>query len=173
MYSAIKVKGKKLYEYARKGIDIKIKPREIEIYNIELLNINNIEEEISFIVSCSKGTYIRTLCEDIAVKLETVGYMTELERQKVGEFCLDQAITLKDLEEKDIKNIEEKVITIEDLFKKSESIELEKEYFNLFLNGGRIVQKGKKNGAYRIYTNNEFIGIGTINKERLKRDIII
>ena len=73
MYSAIKVNGKKLYEYARKGQTIEIKPREIEIYAIELLNINN--NEITFRVHCSKGTYIRTLCEDIAEKLETVGYM--------------------------------------------------------------------------------------------------
>ena len=90
MYSAIKVNGKKLYEYARKGQTIEIKPREIEIYGIELLNINN--NEITFRVHCSKGTYIRTLCENIAEELETVGYMKELKRIEVGEFNIKNAI---------------------------------------------------------------------------------
>jgi len=70
MYSAIKVEGKKLYEYARQGVTIENKPRDIEIYNIELKNI--CDNEITFEVSCSKGTYIRVLCEDIARELGTV-----------------------------------------------------------------------------------------------------
>lgn len=72
IYSAIKVKGKKLYEYARSGERIEIEPRKIEIYNIKLLGIDKKEKIIKFEVSCSKGTYIRSLCEDIAVKLNTV-----------------------------------------------------------------------------------------------------
>lgn len=72
MYSAIKVNGKKLYEYARKGKTVEIKPREIEIYSINLNKIDNENKEIVFEVSCSKGTYIRSLCEDIAKALNTV-----------------------------------------------------------------------------------------------------
>ena len=71
MYSAIKVKGKKLYEYARKGIQVEIKPRQIEIYNISLEKIEN--NEITIRVKCSKGTYIRSLCSDIAEKLRHSG----------------------------------------------------------------------------------------------------
>lgn len=71
MYSAIKVNGKKLYEYAREGKKIEVKPREIEIYDICLEEYNN-NDEISFKVNCSKGTYIRTLCESIAEKLGTI-----------------------------------------------------------------------------------------------------
>ena len=71
MYSAIKVNGKKLYEYARKGEQVEIKPRQIEIYSIELLNIKKEQRQIEFQVYCSKGTYIRSLCEDIAEKLGT------------------------------------------------------------------------------------------------------
>ena len=71
MYSAIKVNGKKLYEYARKGEQVQIEPRQIEIYKIELLDINKEQKQIKFQVHCSKGTYIRSLCEDIAEKLET------------------------------------------------------------------------------------------------------
>lgn len=83
MYSAIKVNGKKLYEYARKGESIEIKPRQIEIYDLQLNYINEEENAIGITVSVSKGTYIRTLCEDIANALNTVGYMNKLNRIKV------------------------------------------------------------------------------------------
>lgn len=72
MYSAIKVNGKKLYEYARRGEMLEIKPRKIKIYSINLNKIDEKNKEIIFDVSCSKGTYIRSLCEDIAKELETV-----------------------------------------------------------------------------------------------------
>ena len=71
MYSAIKVNGKKLYEYARNGLEIKVEPRQIEIFKLNLINIDNKSKTICINVSCSKGTYIRTLCEDIAEKLGT------------------------------------------------------------------------------------------------------
>lgn len=72
VYSAIKVKGKKLYEYARQGKTVEVKPREIEIYKVNLIKINEEQKQIEFQVHCSKGTYIRSLCEDIAKKLGTV-----------------------------------------------------------------------------------------------------
>lgn len=81
MYSAIKVNGKKLYEYARNGEKIEVTTRNIEIYNISFLQY--IDNKIKFKVSCSKGTYIRSLCEDIAQKLNTVGTMENLERTQV------------------------------------------------------------------------------------------
>lgn len=167
MYSAIKVNGKKLYEYARKGQIIEIKPREIEIYGIELLNINN--NEITFRVHCSKGTYIRTLCENIAEKLETVGYMKDLKRIEVGEFNIKNAITLKELENKKGKA----VISIEDFFKDKNTITLNIKKLNLFLNGVNLKVE-QVDGVYRIYNEkNEFIGTGTIKNNILKRDIIV
>ena len=167
MYSAIKVNGKKLYEYARKGQKIEIKPREIEIYGIELLNINN--NEISFKVHCSKGTYIRTLCENIAEKLETVGYMKELKRIEVGEFNIKNAITLKELESKKEKYI----ISIEEFLKDKQLINLNSKKVKLFLNGVNLEFK-LEDGIYRIYNEkNEFIGTGTIKSNVLKRDIIV
>lgn len=74
IYSAIKVKGKKLYEYARQGKTVEIQPREIEIYEIKLLKMNEKDKQIEFQVHCSKGTYMRSLCEDIAKKLGTIRY---------------------------------------------------------------------------------------------------
>ena len=98
MYSAIKVNGKKLYEYARKGLTVDIAPRKINIYNTELLNIDKEEKEIKFRVSCSKGTYIRTLCETIAEKLGTIGTMCSLNREKVGDFEIKNSVKLSELE---------------------------------------------------------------------------
>ena len=95
MYSAIKINGKKLYEYAREGKNKDIKPREIEIYNINLINYKNYE--IKYQVECSKGTYIRTLSEDIAKAIGTVGYMKDLVRIKVDEFKIEDAIQIEKL----------------------------------------------------------------------------
>ena len=166
-YSAIKVNGRKLYEYARKGQEVEIKPREVEIYNIEITNIQKEKKQIEFKVSCSKGTYIRTLCEDIAEKMRTVGYMKELKRTKVGDFNIEQAITLGQLQEKE--NI--KIITIEEMFKDKEEIILEDSKIILLLNGVKMNMK-KPNGIYRIYNKqNKFIGLGIVQNKILKIDI--
>ena len=166
-YSAIKVNGRKLYEYARKGQEVEIKPREVEIYNIEITNIQKEKKQIEFKVSCSKGTYIRTLCEDIAEKMRTVGYMKELKRTKVGNFNIEQAITLGQLQEKE--NI--KIITIEEMFKDKEEIILEDSKITLLLNGVKMNMK-KPNGIYRIYNKqNKFIGLGIVQNKILKIDI--
>ncbi len=166
MYSAIKVKGKKLYEYARKGETVKIEPRKIEIYNMDLINVNEKDKQIEFRVSCSKGTYIRTLCEEVAEKLGTVGYMKELKRTKVGEFKIEDAITIEQLEQK------QTCITIEEFFKQNEIINLDEKRLQLFLNGVQLTWP-LSDGIYKIYNNKDFIGIGTIKNNLLKRDIIL
>lgn len=169
MYSAIKVNGKKLYEYARKGQKVEIKPRKITIYAIQLLKIETEMQEIQFEVSCSKGTYIRSLCEDIAKKLGTIGYMKELQRIRVGNFSMEQSIRIEDLTEEMIK---EHIITIEKLFKDLESIELNEKKLQLFLNGVKL-NFSLQDGIYRICSHQQFIGIGIVKDKFLKRDIII
>lgn len=171
MYSAIKVKGKKLYEYARKGQEVKIEPRKIEVYNIKLLNIDSIKKEIEFIVNCSKGTYIRSLCKDIALKLDTVGFMSQLNRVQVGEFNISESLTLQELEE-GLPNMKTHLITIEELFKNNENINLEDKKIKHFENGVQLTRQ-EPDGIYKIYNNNNFIGIGIIKNNLLKRDIII
>ena len=91
MYSALKVNGKKLYELAREGKTIEREPRKINITDIELLKIDEYNNEIKFRVCCSKGTYIRVLCEDIAKKLGGIGYMKELIRTRVGKYKVEDA----------------------------------------------------------------------------------
>ena len=169
IYSAIKVKGKKLYEYARKGQEVEIEPRKITIYNIKLLKIDKEHRELQFEVSCSKGTYIRSLCEDIAKKMGTIGYMKELQRTKVGAFSIEQATLIENLNE---QTIEEYVITIEDLFKDLEMIKLNEKKLQLFLNGVKL-SFDLKDGIYKIYHNQQFIGIGIVKDHLLKRDIVI
>ena len=168
MYSAIKVNGKKLYEYARCGKNIEVQPRTIEIYNIELIGINTKEKQIKFIVSCSKGTYIRTLCEKIAENLGTIGYMKELKRIKVGKFSIEQAISTEQFEKEPEKNI----ITIEKFFEDKKSIEISSKKLELFLNGVQLTYN-LEDGIYKIYENQKFIGTGTIKEKLLKRDIIL
>lgn len=171
MYSAIKVNGKKLYEYARKGQNVEVQPRKIEIYNIELIKIEKVKKQIEFRVSCSKGTYIRSLCNDIACKLDTVGFMCELQRLQVGRFEISDSITLEELENKK-EDIDSKIITIEELFKNHEKIDLDDKKLKLFLNGVQLSRK-EQDGIYKIYSNNKFIGIGCLKQKLLKRDIII
>ena len=170
MYSAIKVKGKKLYEYARKGEEVEIPKREIEIYSIKLVGINREKKEIEFKVSCSKGTYIRSLCIDIAKKLGTIGYMSELKRLKVGNFRIEDTIIINENVRKE--DIEEKLITIEELFKNKEKIDLNSKKLILFLNGVKL-NENKEDEVYRIYSLGKFIGLGIIKDKLLKRDIVL
>lgn len=175
IYSAIKVDGKKLYEYARQGIDVKIEPREIEIYKLELLNINFEEKEIEISVSCSKGTYIRVLCEDIAKKLDTVGHMSYLNRIVVNKFTIKNAIDFETLEKNKNNEIflENNIFKMEEIFKDFPKLNLNSRKLELFLNGVMLTVK-KLDGIYNIYDeNNKYIGTGIIKKELLKRDIIL
>lgn len=107
IYSAIKVNGKKLYEYARNGEEVDIKERDIEIMMIKMISFSN--NEIVFDVKCSKGTYIRSLCVDIARKLGYPGHMSHLERRQAGRFSIDDCIALEQLEKGDytLHSIEE------------------------------------------------------------------
>ena len=171
MYSAIKVNGKKLYEYARKGQEVKIKPRIIEIYDCKLVDYNKQEAEIVFEISCSKGTYIRTVCENVSKKLNTIGYMKELKRIQVGEFSIKNSYMLNEIKE-NTESIEKFLISIEDLFKNAENIQLTDKELQLFLNGVKLKIQ-KDDGIFKIYNNNVFIGTGIVEKSRLKRDVII
>ena len=167
MYSAIKKNGKKLYEYARAGEKVDIEPRKIEIYKIDLNKYD--KNIISFVVSCSKGTYIRSLCEDIAEKLNTVGYMKNLKRLQVGKFNIKDAVYIDDI---DLKNVNDYLITLEEILREIPCINLDEKKLKLFLNGVQLTDNNI-DGLYKIYVANKFIGTGTIKKGLLKRDIIL
>ena len=159
-YSAVKVNGKKLYEYARNNIEVELPKREIEIFDIELLG--DIEEvdgfyEFSFRVKVSKGTYIRSLIRDIGVRLNTYACMTELIRTKQGDFHINNSYTLNDIENnnykllniKDVLNIE-RVVVSDNLLKKIENGAIVNKFFDsdiaLILNND-----GEEIGIYKVY----------------------
>ena len=175
IYSAIKVKGKTLYEYARTGQNDEIKAREIEIYDIKLININKENKEIIFKVKCSKGTYIRTLCENIAEKLESIGYMKELKRVQVGEFSIENSIKIEELENNfnNQEFMEKYFIKLENYFSNFQKLKLDDKDLKKFLNGVQI-SFNLDDGIYNIYDmQNKFIGLAILKNRRLKRDIIL
>ena len=166
IYSAIKVDGKKLYEYARENKVIEIPKREIEIYQIKLIKFDKPKNTITFEVDCSKGTYIRTLCEDIAIKLGTVGYMESLLRTRVDKFLLDESYTLEDIEKGNFK-----LIGMKEIFKEYSNIQLNSRKLELFLNGVNLSFE-LEDGLYNIYNGENYIGLGTVKNKLLKRDVI-
>ena len=176
MYSAIKVNGKKLYEYARSGKKVEIEPREIEIFDIDLISISKDMKEIVYKVWCSKGTYIRSLCEDIAERLGTVGFMSGLNRTRVGDFRIEQAVKISDVAGDDgVVNrdiIKSKFISIEEFFKDYKSLNFNDLKIFKFLNGV-MINVNLEDGIYKIYNKDIFIGIGIVKNNRIKRDIII
>ena len=179
MYSAIKLNGKKLYEYARKNIQVDVKPREIEVYDISRTSVDRAKFQIQFTVKCSKGTYIRSLCEDIAKKMGTIGYMKELNRTKVGIFDIENSITIEELEEnKDNETyLKKHIFSIEDLFIElygdENKVMLSERKIELFLNGVKLTQ-ALTDGLYRVYDEKgTFIGIGSVKHRLLKREIVV
>ena len=175
MYSAIKVNGKKLYEYARSGKKVEIEPREIEIFDIDLISISKETQEITYRVWCSKGTYIRSLCEDIAESLGTVGFMKKLNRTRVGEFRIEQAVRISEIVNDgviDTKIIEKNFISIEKFFEEKNSVNLNDYSLFRFLNGVKV-DVSLDDGIYKVYNKNVFIGIGIVKNGKMKRDIVV
>lgn len=181
IYSAIKVNGKKLYEYARSGKTVDIPEREIEIYDLKCLNFDVVNKLLVFEIYCLKGTYVRTVCEKIAELLNTVGYMKELERIMVGDFNIEKSITIEELKD-NFQNqnfLDENIISIEKFFGNNPMIILDEKKLKLFLNGVKLDFSYNKslncNSEFvRIYNeNNKFIGIGIYENGKLRRKIVL
>lgn len=169
MYSALKVNGQKLCDLARKGITVERKARPVTIHHIEITNINL--PEVEMIVACSKGTYIRTLCDDIGKKLGCYGCMKSLLRTKVDKFVLEKAYKLSELQEYAQLPQDEWCFldSVDSVFEKYVSVEAKAEAAKLVVNGNRIpsnmlsdFSEEKQQEFVRLYDNNKnFIGIYT------------
>lgn len=161
MYSAIKVKGKKLYELAREGIVIERTKRKITIFSIDIIKISL--PFITFDVKCSKGTYVRSLCHDLGAALGTGGTMWNLERRETGIFTLENSVHLDEVTK---ANILEYAISIEDALSNYDKLSFSSKYDKLLLNGVKInnqflLQNIQPEKLYRVYLdNNKFIGLG-------------
>lgn len=138
MYSALKVNGKKLYELARAGREIERQPRPVIIHEIEILAVKL--PVVTMRVACSKGTYIRTLCEDIGDRLGCGGAMASLERIRVGEFKLEDALTLKQLETlRDQGQLADRIKAVDSCFLSCPVLHVSEAYRKLIDNGNAFL----------------------------------
>ena len=162
MYSAIKVSGKKLYELARKGETIERKPRTVNISELTLVGHDGDDFVLS--VSCSKGTYIRTLCNDIGERLGCLACMSALRRTNAGPFDVRDAHTLSEIAE----DPERYIIPVDSLFSEHPAIELSAAQ-TAKLKCGNILNVSAKNGTYRVYgENGDFLALANISAGKLK-----
>ncbi len=168
MYSALKHNGKKLYELARQGIEVERKARRINISSIHVneLNLEDKVKTVTFTVECSKGTYIRTLCEDIGNKLGCGACMQSLKRTRVGLFGTDTSYTLSQLQElADNSKIEDVIIAVDNMFPDYPKVTVCEGFDKLLYNGNKLPEKAiigeiGDNKEVRLYNNSqEFIGI--------------
>lgn len=171
MYSALKVDGKKLYELAREGKEVERKARPVKIHEIVIESINLPEVVMS--VSCSKGTYIRTLCHDIGEKLAVGGCMKELVRTKAGRFLLEDSWTLSKLQQlKDEGRLGEAVFPLEAVFADYPEIRAEEANLDrLVRNGNPFRYKGtgtvSDGDPFKVYSmDGRFIGIYEYSEEK-------
>jgi len=159
MYSALKFEGKPLYEYAREGIEIERKSRQIKIYDIKLIKIE--ESIITIEVLCSKGTYIRTLAEDIGQTLGCGAHLKALERTQTGNFQLSDAFSIEALEGMSMASREKALMPIDVLLEDLLSVELTVAETEAIKKGQSIDFMSKNDKELRLYSaSGQFVGVG-------------
>lgn len=180
MYSAVSVGGTRLYTLARKGIEVEREPRTIQISELELVSYQS-ENKVGVLkIECSKGTYIRTLIEDIAQKLDTVGVMTALRRTHACGFSLEESLTLDE-----VRNLSQRgelsshIKAVDQLFAHEEKIVVSEAQAVRFQNGGALSLDRLKNISrsqnqiLRVYSpENLFLGLGKINLLKKELEIV-
>lgn len=159
VYSAKKVNGKKAYQLARSGKDVQLKPKEIEIYSLKCLGEID-QNTFEFEIHCSSGTYIRSLCRDIATALSTIGVMSSLQRTKCGVFNVNDAFLLND-----IKSGNYKKISLENIFD-FDKISIDEVTYQKLVNG--VNPNYVKNGMFRCYFNDNYIGNVSVVNNKMK-----
>jgi tRNA pseudouridine55 synthase len=156
IYSALKYKGKPYYQYAREGKSVPIKKRQIIINNINLVSFS--KNTLIFDVSCTKGTYIRTLGEDIAKRLGTKGYLTELQRTRIGKTSKEDAYAIEDIETIDFDRRVKLLTSIEKMLQIS-LLELDSNQMQKIQNG-QLIELTSIPGEYALMNQKKFLGIG-------------
>lgn len=177
MYSALKVNGKKLYELAREGKVIERKARTVYIREIRILSIEL--PRVTMEVTCSKGTYIRTLCQDIGEKLGVGGCMESLLRTQVGRFSLEDSKTLQNIQElKENGSLEQILIPVDNLFEDYRRVQVDKKQEPLLYNGNMFYMEGQKDVPYdkemvRVYDcEGKFVAIYRYDAENNQYKIV-
>lgn len=161
-FSAKKVNGKCAYNLARNGEYVELRPKEIEIYNIELIRqINN--ETFEFLIECSGGTYIRSIARDLAEKLNSKAYMSHLVRTKSGKFEIEKSYTIEELK---IKKLEDVLISVEDIFDFPHLLLDDKIAKDLI--DGKNIKVDENDGEYFVMCDKILIGVGVVKNNILK-----
>lgn len=166
MYSAIKIDGNKLYHLARKGIEVERPERNVTIEYINLLDFK--DNKVKIETKVSKGCYIRSLIYDIGQDLGTYATMTALQRKQVGDYSLENSYSLEQIEKMVLNNDFKFLKTIEEIFSYDKySLQTEKE-LALYKNGNTVkIKENLENKRYRIYFQNEFVGLANIENNNL------
>jgi tRNA pseudouridine55 synthase len=169
MYSALKVQGKRLYELARNGEEIERQPREIHVSKLELLNYNEETGEGAFLLYCSKGTYVRSIIDDLGRLLGSGAIMTALIREGTGRFKLDTSVTLNQLEQ---DGIEEHLLEMERVLEGYPVLEIPDNYLKLVVNGVKVKDQrlisDVMEGRYRgLDSRRNFLGVLERNEDSL------
>ena len=166
MYSAIKIDGNKLYHLARKGIEVERPERDVTIEYINLLDFKDNKAKIE--TKVSKGCYIRSLIYDIGQDLGTYATMTALQRKQVGDYSLENSYSLEQIEKMVLNNDFKFLKTIEEIFSYDKySLQTEKE-LTLYKNGNTVkIKENLENKKYRIYFQDEFIGLANVENNNL------
>ena len=174
MFSAIKINGQKLCNLARKGVEIEREKRKITIYSIKLIDFNEKNQTAKIEVECSKGTYIRTLCDDIGKKLSVGAVLTDLKRTKSNGFDISESISLDDIKFICERNGEKNFIFPTDmLFKDMSSVNVSELQANRLYNGAsldvsrvRFDRKVSDQEILKVYMNNIFVGLAKVVEEK-------
>ena len=163
MYSAVKQGGKKLYELARKGIEVERKPRDIFISKLELISSGK-EANYTLNITCSKGTYIRTLCHDIGAALGCGATLSALRRTRAGVYNIDKTVTLDEVSAAASSDtLANLLLPVDSIFSEISDITLGESDSRKVKNGVRIEVSGCENGKYRVYApNGEFLLLGDV-----------
>lgn len=170
-YSAIKVEGKRAYQYAREGKVVELKSRTIEIYDINNIAVDLKRREVSFDVYCTKGTYIRSLVNDIGKKLGCGATMVDLIRLKNGNFDIKDSVPLYDFLKLNFEEMKKKVISIEDYYSDLKRVNMDKDEYTKFFNGMKL-EYNEQDKLVKVYENNKYRGLGQIKDGILKRYLI-
>ncbi len=164
IYSAIKVKGKKLYEYAREGQEVKIEPRRVNIYRLEVLNFDEEKQTAELYIECSKGTYIRSIANDLGEVLGVYGHLSKLIRVKAGKFLVENAIKLEDLDS--LEKVKSNIIKPETYLNYPKYNLNNYEYEKI--SHGNSIKIEKSDGIVIALYDNEIVAIGDVSETIFK-----
>lgn len=179
-YSALRVNGKRAYELAREGVEFELKTRKVEIISNELISADFDKGIVEFDVTCSKGTYIRTMIDDIGWKLGCGACMTALERTASGYFNIENSVTIEELASTDAGDIEKYIIPMEETLINLGKVQLDNNRIMAFINGNpsdpwafSVTEETNYDNYYRIYSGDFFIGIGSIDNDSIRPEKVI